>query len=658
MTQTYDLFDSLVRNIFIGTLIYGKPAFAMTLREIDRRPRRGSGSRAALKLHHFADKEIRTRGQTQNLRIVLDGQQRITSIYRAMVGIDAVYIILRNGLDAATIKDLSLEDMIQEVAGEERSDAISVRLSYAYEAERDGLEEEEQNTWFRETLYARHTLDGARADERRAATRIYRRAIAKITDLFKQQKMVAYYLLDMDLEKFCLFFERSNSRGIQLSFIDILAAKLYRGFNLRSKIEEFESAHPDITLNREIIVRAIAYLHGMKRNQGDGRGGIDIDRQFILKNLDVEDFMTHWDEVCALYATSLRYLISQHYILSQSWMPSENMIVPLMLFLRQVQRFDAMTEEQRRFIEYWYWASVFSNRYSTASNEVIILDSNALTQVARGERITVRNYFARLRPMVKEADDLYSYTKRTSVIYRGVLNMLGYAASGLHDWNSTHRIDTSMRLEDHHIYPRAYIDSRPQLDLDQAEAEELRDCVVNRTLIPKGLNVKVGKKPPQTYLAELQAHNSHLADCLGSHLIPSDLITDPTWNEMFKTFLEERAGKIFGLMERYAIAPADEMAQRFGSATSEATSPARNNHKARLRDLLSTGLVQAGERVFVRSHPDHFATIVDGNTVEFEGQRLSINMWGQQITGWISINIYEHICLERTGQTLDSLRGE
>jgi hypothetical protein len=215
-----------------------------------------------------------------------------------------------------------------------------------------------------------------------------------------------------------------------------------------------------------------------------------------------------------------------------------------------------------------------------------------------------------------------------------------------------------MRLEDHHIYPRAYIDSRPQLDLDQAEAEELRDCVVNRTLIPKGLNVKVGKKPPQTYLAELQTHNSQLATCLGSHLTPADLITDPTWNEMFKTFLEERAGKIFDLIERYAITPVDEMAQRFGAAVSETTDARRNHHKARLRDLLATGLVHVGDRVFVRQHPDRSATIVDGSTVEFEGQRLSINMWGQQITGWISINIYEHICLERTGQPLDSLRGE
>jgi len=184
----------------------------------------------------------------------------------------------------------------------------------------------------------------------------------------------------------------------------------------------------------------------------------------------------------------------------------------------------------------------------------------------------------------------------------------------------------------------------------------LRDCVVNRTLIPRGLNVKVGKKPPQTYLAELHQHNSQLDICLKTHVIPPDLATDPTWNEMFKTFLEERASQMFDLIERYAIAPAEAMAQRFGAA--DATAPTRNYHKARLRDLLAAGLVKVGDRVFVRQYPDRFATIVDGNTVEFEGQQLSINTWGQQVTGWTSINIYEQVYLERTGQTLDSLRGE
>lgn len=85
LQRTCDLFDSLVREIFIGTVIYGKPSFGMALREIDTRPRKGEGSRRALIILHLSDDEIKRRTSTENLRIVLDGQQRITSLYRALM---------------------------------------------------------------------------------------------------------------------------------------------------------------------------------------------------------------------------------------------------------------------------------------------------------------------------------------------------------------------------------------------------------------------------------------------------------------------------------------------------------------------------------------------------------------------------------------------
>ena len=58
MDQTYDLFDSLIREIFIGTIIYGKPGFGMTLRQIDDRPRKGKGSRGPLRMRHYGKDEI------------------------------------------------------------------------------------------------------------------------------------------------------------------------------------------------------------------------------------------------------------------------------------------------------------------------------------------------------------------------------------------------------------------------------------------------------------------------------------------------------------------------------------------------------------------------------------------------------------------------
>ena len=56
--KTYDLFDSFVKNIFVGSLIYGIPSFDITLRDIDTRPRTGKGSRKRLAIKSFVKDEI------------------------------------------------------------------------------------------------------------------------------------------------------------------------------------------------------------------------------------------------------------------------------------------------------------------------------------------------------------------------------------------------------------------------------------------------------------------------------------------------------------------------------------------------------------------------------------------------------------------------
>jgi uncharacterized protein with ParB-like and HNH nuclease domain len=127
MDQTYDLFDSLIREIFIGTIIYGKPGFGMTLRQIDDQPRKGKGSRAPLRMRHYSKEEIVAQSQTKNLRIILDGQQRITSIYRALAGMDAVYVVLRDDLMPEELIERPLEMILADVKGEESEEAGSER---------------------------------------------------------------------------------------------------------------------------------------------------------------------------------------------------------------------------------------------------------------------------------------------------------------------------------------------------------------------------------------------------------------------------------------------------------------------------------------------------------------------------------------------------
>ena len=261
----------------------------------------------------------------------------------------------------------------------------------------------------------------------------------------------------------------------------------------------------------------------------------------------------------------------------------------------------------------------------------------------------------RLRSLIKEPSDLYSYTKKSSSLYRGVLNFLGYVNRGLPDWNSTQTIDVSMRLEDHHIFPRAFISSRGDFDdIKKDDAEQLVDSVVNRTLIPKILNIQIGKKSPFEYLSELKNRNPSLEVCLSRHLLPHGLVYDSTWSDYFGLFLEERAEQIYEKIVELTTERMNAMIALHGAhLEAEERQPAK---LVNLTDLYSMGLIKAGDKLYVKKKPTEFAFLVDDKKVDYQGKKLPINAWGQQMTGWPSISVYSSIYLERTNEPIGKLR--
>lgn len=548
MGKTYDLFDSLIRDIFIGSVIYGKPSFEITVREVDRRPRKGRGSRAKLETKFFSKNEIEHQTQINNFRLVLDGQQRATSIYRALKGIDDIWIVIKNeeelkdNVQIVEFKSRTLEDILHEFSGQEDENRLSVKLSDAYSiAISDYFEDEIKEIFFNSLSFAA----GMDEQELRNAFRKYIVIVKKLNELYGGEKLLSYYLLNMNTEKFALFFERSNSKGVQLNFIDILAAKLYKGFNLREKIEELQnnSNLSEYKFNREIIVRAIAYIVS---------SGKEVDRTYILTNLNYEHFNEYWDMVCGYYKKVIEYLFKENFILSQTWMPYENMIIPLIIFLKELEGndFSQMSKKQHEFIIYWYWSSILSQRYSSGTNEVMVQDSTVLKTVAKNKKISDKSYFNKIKIQMSSYEDILSLTKKGSAVYKGVLNYLNFISKGLIDWNNSSKMSFNSKLEDHHIFPKQFLKENYN---DDENVLSLIDCVANRTLLPKLTNIRIGKKAPSEYLLEIKkGKNSDLKKSLSNHFIPSDLI-DGVYDDFFIGFIENRASKIYELIENEAI---------------------------------------------------------------------------------------------------------
>ncbi|MFK8007594.1 MAG: hypothetical protein AB8H03_14540, partial [Saprospiraceae bacterium] len=106
---------------------------------------------------------------------------------------------------------------------------------------------------------------------------------------------------------------------------------------------------------------------------------------------------------------------------------------------------------------------------------------------------------------------------------------------------------------------RGFVNNKYEED---EKAISLRDCVVNRTLIPKILNIKIGKKAPSKYLQEIQINNSKLETCLKDHLIPKDIITG-LYDDFYTDFIEERASNIFEEMKKNVFDKKLEIEKQF-----------------------------------------------------------------------------------------------
>lgn len=91
--------------------------------------------------------------------------------------------------------------------------------------------------------------------------------------------------------------------------------------------------------------------------------------------------------------------------------------------------------------------------------------------------------------------------------------------------------------------------------------------------------------------------------------------------------------------------------------TNGAAPPASRRRMQSTDDLFALGRLPAGTTLTIRGREHSAARVLDGQTVEFKGERLSFNDWGQRVTGWTSIRIYTMACLT-DGRTLDQLRDK
>jgi hypothetical protein len=218
-----------------------------------------------------------------------------------------------------------------------------------------------------------------------------------------------------------------------------------------------------------------------------------------------------------------------------------------------------MTQAQKEFLTFWYFNSIFSARYSGATNETIVEDSNTLSNIAKGKKISSNTFFNKLTKIqILERDDIYSFEKKGNAVYKGILNLINFHSNGLIDWNNDSKLSINSELEDHHIFPKAYLEKNLTNEADK----DFIDCVANRTLVPKKLNIKISAQKPSDYLSKIQNDNAILEKTLENHLIPKDILSGD-YDDEYKFFLEMRAEEIFKAINQHIVEPLTKIKDLF-----------------------------------------------------------------------------------------------
>ena len=499
--------------------------------------------------------------------IVLDGQQRLTAMYYAFVAPDKPAPSRQNRFLYFIRVDKFMEEAYDDAfeydwtrRGEKLlGDRTAQFDDHMFPLAVVGQGGWELPNWVQD--YERHwrskeaeakdsgeELESRRAGQHAENARAFGEHLKGIT----QQYQIAYIELDRDLEldKVCDIFTKINSRGIQLDVFDLMNALLKpKGLQLKrlwraaaGKLNFVKTERMNVYILQVMSILCQAYcspkylyylLPGQARKVREPDGSL---RKEVLIS-SVEEFERHWHEAVdgLKCATDLLQQSQDFGVISHRYLPYASILPAFAAAQVLIRSLPASRQlaAQRKF-RHWYWASVFTYRYSGSVESTSardFLDMKNWFDNDAAEPSLIAEFKTRFRNL-----DLRRETKRGTSVYNGVFNLL--VLRGARDW-TTGAVPQYGDLDDHHIVPKNWGKERT--------LHASIDTILNRTPLTANTKRNVIKDYlPNEYLPDLIRENGEatVRATLESHFVSPTafeiLLRDPFTPSDYEDFLTER----------------------------------------------------------------------------------------------------------------------
>lgn len=516
-TRVRDLLDSLYR---------GYPSGAILLWETDE----------DVPVQEFA--VTQEKNPYQSTRLLLDGQQRLTSLWAVIRGKPVtvrsrkrpieILFNLEHPEELAVVTEVNEEQDDDEELVEDEADSSSDELQRRFDKMTFVVATkklEQLSHWVKVT-------DVFKTDE--DAPFLERAGIEKVSDpryknysqRLARLRGIRKYIYRMDvLERRLSYnevteiFVRVNSLGAKLRSSDLALAQITAKWRNSLKIfqafqQECAKAGFDLDLGLH-LKNLIVFATGQSRFLTVGR-------------LKLEALQEAWKESCQGMEFALNFVKSNAGIDSPALLSSPFILVTLAYFGHK-RDYQIATEESDR-LRFWVLVANAKGRYSRGSSETILdQDLSILKQGAGAPEL-----IDRLRQQVGRLDiapeELEGRNQR-SALFKTMF--LAFRTAGAKDWRSNLAIaldhsGAQHRLQFHHIFPKAVLKS----SYTGREADD----IANLAFIGGKTNRAISDKPPVDYFPVLIAKSGVSA------FETQCILTDPALLgvESYRAFLSKR----------------------------------------------------------------------------------------------------------------------
>ncbi|MBI0581252.1 DUF262 domain-containing protein [Neobacillus cucumis] len=503
--------------------------------------------------------------------LVLDGQQRMTSIFNAMFSKQAVLTKTDKNKEIKRFYYLDIEHSLNSTI--DRVDAIIsvpedkiVRSNFGRDVELDlsTRDQECANHMFPLNIVFDPIASQMWMNDYQkyynydpVILQKYAQFFAEVLVPIQSFKVPVISLnKDTPKEAVCQVFENVNTGGVSLTVFELITATFAAdNFELRKDWERryknlIEKSALSFSNQKEAILSVVSSTdfltaitlldrYYIKINGGEA---ISCKKRDVLK-LTLSKYKQYADELTEGFIQAASFLKEQR-IFSARDLPYSTQLIPMAVIFTILK---SKTQDSiiKGKISSWYWCGVFGEMYGGANETRYANDVGGMMEWINGgsEPDTVqRAYFQPTR--------LLTLQSRLSAAYKGVMALI--LKAGCLDFISGSPMDFTVFLDEntdiHHIFPRAYCES---ININKTKW----NSIINKTPLFARTNRIIGGNAPSEYLKRIKVNNHvdsvNLDSYVASHMIDvQDLHTNN-----FDDYFIKRAKSLIDLISTAMLKP-------------------------------------------------------------------------------------------------------